>query len=102
MDNKHLIRLARLRNLAARAGRPFDLMRFVEDRGFAHDTLAALMQHENEDLVVLSLEVLAQMKADEAPPPAPMPEPTPVRPPAPSAADERRAALESRYIGRLR
>ncbi len=110
MDNKQLVRLARLRSLAARGGHAFDLMRFVEDRSYAHQTLAELMTLDHEDLVVLALEVLNDLKQADEPAAAPVapaaaaaaavaPGPAPAPGPAVSA---HRAAHESRYVGRLR
>lgn len=107
MDNKHLVRLARLRSAAARAGQPFDLMRFVEQRPYAQGVLGELMTAEDEALVVLALEVLNDLNVAEhaaATAPAARPDPMASPPPAPAsdAASARRAALESRYVGRLR
>jgi len=80
MDQKDLVKLARLRTMAARADHPFDLMRFVEDRSHALRTLNRLMQIDDEPLLVQCLEVLPIVKqwpavarvvpVEDAPPPA--------------------------------
>jgi len=62
MDQKDLVKLARLRTMAARAHHPFDLMRFVEDRTHALRTLNRLMQLDDEALLVQCLEVLPIVK----------------------------------------
>jgi hypothetical protein len=93
MDNKKLLRLARLRSVAAKANLPFDLMRFTDDRDYAAECLRKLMDSSNEELLVLCLEV----KSDMFPPAA---APAPASLPAPKATE--RSAVDQRYVGRLR
>lgn len=93
MDNKKLMRLARLRSLASRAGLPFDLMRFTDDRKYASDCLRKLMDSANEELL-LCLEVKADLL------PAPAPAPVEAAAPAPTAA--KASVGDQRYVGRLR
>ncbi len=96
MEQSTLIKIARLRTLAARKGRAFDVARFAQDRGFAQATLQALMDTDDEDLLLLGLELMqalgmvgADQTAATAPaPPAPPPKPKP--------------EIDTRYVGRLR
>jgi len=94
MDNKKLLRLARLRSVAAKANLPFDLMRFTEDRDYAAECLHKLMDSSNEELLLLCLEV----KSDLFPAPAAAPVPAPLQLPKPAE----RGAADQRYVGRLR
>ena len=94
MDNKKLMRLARLRSLASKAELPFDLMRFTDDRQYASDCLRKLMDSANEELLLLCLEV----KADLLPAPAPVVAAAPA--PVPTAA--KASVGDQRYVGRLR
>ncbi len=50
MDQSTLIKIARLRTLAARKGKPFDVMRFVSDKQFAHQVLTDVMDTDDEDV----------------------------------------------------
>jgi len=112
MDQKHLVKLARLRTMAARASRPFDLIRFVDDQAYAVETLDQLMAGtDDETMTVLCLEVLAIVRPSSTllgTAPAPAPAPAPARAPAPrpdpeeAARQARRAAVDARYVGRLR
>lgn len=102
MEQSTLLKIARLRTLAARKGRAFDVARFATDRAFAEATLHTLMDTDDEDLLVLGLEVMQSLgfvKADQAPPPAAAPVPAP----APkSQPKEGKDEIASRYVGRLR
>jgi len=91
MDNKKLLRLARLRSVAAKANLPFDLMRFTEDRGYAVECLRKLMDSSNDELLLLCLEVQRDM----------FPQPSLVAVPPPPKVIERGAA-DQRYVGKLR
>lgn len=105
MEQSTLLKIARLRTLAARKGRAFDVARFATDRTFAEATLHALMDTEDEDLLVLGLEVMQALgfvKADQATPPAePAPAPTP-KPKDEKDAKGAKSEIASRYVGRLR
>jgi hypothetical protein len=95
MEQHTLLKIARLRTYAARSGRAFDVVRFVQDRAFAESTLRQLLDSDDDALIVQGLELmqaLGMVKLDPAPaPPAP-------EPPAPPAKD----TTADRYIGRLR
>ncbi len=96
MEPQTLLKIARLRTLAARSGKAFDVVRFATDRGFALATLRQLTESDDEGLVVLSLEVmqaLGMIRVDRPEPPA-APEAPPAAPP--------KAGLADRYVGRLR
>lgn len=97
MEQSTLLKIARLRTLAARKGRAFDVARFAQDRGFAQATLQALMDTDDEGLLLLGLEVmqaLGMVGADQAAAAAPAPPAPP--PPKP------KAEIDTRYVGRLR
>ena len=94
MDQQALLKIARLRTLAARSGQAFDVVRFATDRAFAQATLHKLTETDDEALIVLSLEVmqaLGMIQVDRAAPPAPA-----------AAPAERKDGLADRYVGRLR
>jgi hypothetical protein len=96
MEQATLLQIARLRTLAARKGKPFDVARFATDRAFAHATLHALLTTEDEELLVAGLSMLdalgmtAGLTGSEPAPPL-----TPA-PPAPPAV------APGKYVGRLR
>jgi hypothetical protein len=95
MEQNTLLKIARLRTLAARKGHPFDVARFAQDRAFAESTLQQLMNADDEELVLLGLEVmqaLGMVRVDHA---APVPPPAPARKKAAPEPDQR-------YVGRLR
>ncbi|HEU4459882.1 MAG TPA: hypothetical protein VFR90_12225 [Methylibium sp.] len=50
MDQTTLVRMLRLRTLAARKGAPFDVERFAADRGHAKATLKTLLQIDDDEL----------------------------------------------------
>lgn len=100
MEQNTLLKIARLRTLAARKGRAFDVARFAQDRGFAESTLQQLMNADDEDLMVLGLEVmqaLGMIRVDQAAPP-----PAPAAAPAAAAPKKAPAEPDQRYVGRLR
>ena len=100
MDHTTLLKIARLRTLAARHGKAFDVVRFAGDRGFAKQTLSQVMDTDDEALLVAGLELMAAMKmVSSAEAPAPAPAPAPVPRPAAEAPAPRSG---SRYVGRLR
>ena len=98
MEQSTLIKIARLRTMAARHGKAFDVVRFAGDRQFAQATLQSVLDTDDENLMVLGLELMNALKmvtVDSRPVAAavPVPRPAPV-PPAPAEA--------GKYIGRLR
>jgi hypothetical protein len=102
MEQSTLLKIARLRTLAARKGRAFDVARFAQDRAFAEATLHALMDTDDEALLLLGLELmqaLGMVQADQAAPAAP---PAPAAAPAPPPAAKPKTAVDTRYVGRLR
>jgi hypothetical protein len=50
MEQATLLKMARLRTLAARQGKPFDVIRFASEREFAKATLKFLLEHGDEEL----------------------------------------------------
>lgn len=101
MEQNTLLKIARLRTLAARKGRAFDVARFAQDRAFAEATLRTLMDTDDEDLLVLGLEVMQGLglaQADQAAPPPAAAAPAPAPAPKAKPKDE----IASRYVGRLR
>lgn len=100
MDQSTLIKIARLRTLSARKGKAFDVVRFAGDRAFAQETLARVMDTDDEDILLLGLELmqsLGMVQLDAPPPPRPVAV-APVVKPVPKAPAE----PEQRYVGRLR
>ena len=100
MEQSTLIKIARLRTLAARHGKAFDVVRFAGDRQFAQSTLQSVLDTDDENLMVLGLELMDALKMvtlDAKPAPAPAPRPQP-----PAAAPAPAPAAENKYIGRLR
>ncbi|WP_119156904.1 hypothetical protein [Caldimonas tepidiphila] len=95
MDQASLQKIARLRTLAARQGKNFDVVRFATDREFALQTLTAVMDTTDEELLMAGLELMNSLRM--------IPEPQPAAPPA--AAKPAGAPSEpsgGRYVGRLR
>lgn len=97
MEQSTLIKIARLRTLAARQGKAFDVVRFAGDRQFAQATLQSVLDTDDEELVVLGLELMDALKMvtlNQAPAAVPV---------APQqAAQAAQATKASRYVGRLR
>ncbi|MFG6441792.1 hypothetical protein [Roseateles sp. LKC17W] len=96
MEQATLLQIARLRTLAARKGKPFDVARFATDRAFAQATLNALLDSEDEELLVAGLSMLDALgmtagltSSEHTPPPTSAPPP-----PA--------AVAPGKYVGRLR
>ena len=92
MDQNTLMKIARLRTLAARHGKAFDVVKFAEDRSFARQTLTGLMDTGDAELLMAGLELmnaLGMMAAMEGKAPSPAAEPA-----APST--------DQRYVGKLR
>jgi hypothetical protein len=74
MEQATLIKIARLRTLSARHGKPFDVVRFATDAVFARDTLQQVLDTDQEDLLVLGLDVmnaLGMVKVDATVQPRP-------------------------------
>lgn len=59
MDQQTLQKLARLRILAAKEGKAFDLVKFVSDRVYAKDTLTAVLASEQEETLLLGMDVMS-------------------------------------------
>lgn len=100
MDHTTLLKIARVRTLAARHGKAFDVVRFASDRSFAKQTLSQVMDTDDEGLLVAGLELMAAMKmvsSTESPAPAPA-----ARPPAEAPASGSHGRDDGRYVGRLR
>lgn len=97
MEQSTLIKIARLRTLAARQGKAFDVVRFAGDRQFAQATLQSVLDTDDEELVVLGLELMDALKMvtlNQAPAAMPV---------APQqAAQAAQSTKASRYVGRLR
>jgi hypothetical protein len=96
MEQTTLIKIARLRTQAARAGRAFDVVRFAQDRSFAQATLQGLLDTDDEALIVLGLEVMHSLGMVRLDAPAAAPRQA-AAPPAPA-----KEPLADRYVGRLR
>lgn len=100
MDQAMLQKIARLRRLAGQQGKPFDVMRFANEPGYARATLTALLDTEDEETLVVGMALMGAMfPAAPAAPPATAP--APVAKPAPPA-DGKPAGGSQRYVGRLR
>jgi hypothetical protein len=116
MEQATLIKIARLRSMAARQGKAFDVVRFVADRQFAQATLQSVLDTDDENLMVLGLELMDALKMvslDTRPngtPPTTVRTGTPVQSPTaapagPSAGMAGTAAdspQPQKYVGRLR
>ncbi|MBP6763540.1 MAG: hypothetical protein KA141_01010 [Rubrivivax sp.] len=102
MEQSTLIKIARLRTLAARHGKAFDVVRFATDRSFAQDCLTRVLDTDQEDLLLLGLEVMDALGMVRLKPSvvamrttaAPALVPVPAKPPA--------ADRSQQYVGRLR
>ena len=97
VEQSTLIKIARLRTLAARHGKAFDVVRFAGDRQFAQATLQSVLDTDDENLMVLGLELMDALKMVNLEARPEVPPPAPARPAAAPAPD-----LSGRYIGRLR
>ncbi|OOG82534.1 hypothetical protein B0E41_14855, partial [Hydrogenophaga sp. A37] len=65
--------LAKFRKLSGRQGKPFDVMRFVEDAAYARECLALALDTEEEELLLVGLQLQKAMGLNTpatAPPPA--------------------------------
>jgi hypothetical protein len=99
VEQSTLIKIARLRTLAARHGKAFDVVRFAGDRQFAQSTLQTVLDTDDENLMLLGLELMDALKmvtVDARPVQAPAARPA--APPAPAPAPD----VGNKYIGRLR
>ncbi|QKO22336.1 hypothetical protein [Rhodoferax sp. BAB1] len=97
MEQATLLKIAKLRTLAARHGKSFDVVQFAANRTFARETLSALMDTADPDLLVAGLELmdaLGMTASSEGTRPALL------------AADPKTKAeapkTDARYVGRLR
>ena len=106
MEQSTLIKIAKLRTLAARQGKAFDVVRFVGDKAFAQATLIAVLDTEDEALMLLGLELMdalkmVQLSNGAAPPAAAKPSvaAVPSSAPAPPSSPP---STPDRYVGRLR
>lgn len=70
MEHSTLLKIARLRRMAARQGKAFDVVRFATDRQFARDTLTQVLDTDDEQVLALGLELMdaLQMVALDTPP----------------------------------
>jgi hypothetical protein len=96
MDQATLLKIARLRTMAAKAGMPFDVVRFATDQAFARETLANLLNGNDEVLVAAGLELMQRMGLLAPAPAAPTPAAAKAKPAAPPAE------ADKKYVGRLR
>ena len=62
MDQNTLVRMLRLRTLAARKGVPFDVERFAADRPYAKSTLKALLQIDDDALQAACWQTMDMLK----------------------------------------
>ena len=62
MEQPTLVKIAKLRTLAARQGKAFDMVRFVGDRAYAQATLKSVLDSEDEALMLLGLELMDALK----------------------------------------
>jgi hypothetical protein len=102
MEQATLIKIARLRTLSARHGKPFDVVRFATDAVFARDTLQQVLDTDQEDLLVLGLDVmnaLGMVKVDATVQPRPA---ATAAPAVAGAAAGAQAGAQQQYVGRLR
>lgn len=100
MDQGTLLKIAKLRTMASRQGKGFDVVRFASDRAFARETLAAIMDTEDEPLLMAGLELMEALKmtaSDNEPAAVPPTVATATPPPPPTPK-----AIDQRYVGRLR
>lgn len=91
--------LAKFRKLSGRQGRPFDVMRFVEDAAYARECLALTLNTEDEELLLVGLQLQQAMGLSRPTATAP---PTATASPPPPPATEPPATPHNNYIGRLR
>ncbi|MGS5086159.1 hypothetical protein ACVC7V_06585 [Hydrogenophaga sp. A37] len=89
--------LAKFRKLSGRQGKPFDVMRFVEDAAYARECLALALDTEEEELLLVGLQLQKAMGLNT---PATAPPPAATASPPPPA--EPPATPRNTYIGRLR
>ncbi len=107
MDQTTLIKIARLRTLAARKGKAFDVVRFVGDRPYANQVLTDVMDTDEEDVLVLGLQLMQLMGLGAGPTPnEAAASPSTARAErgavAVSKAESAAPGKTERYIGRLR
>lgn len=99
MEQKTLQLIAKLRRLAGRQGKPFDVLKFSEDSGYAQSTLSQLMDTEDEEILVTGLSLQQAMTSL---PTAPSAQEVVVKPDPVSAAPTDVPSGVRSYIGRLR
>ena len=67
MEQRTLQLIAKLRRLAGQHGKPFDVLRFSQDRDYAADTLSGLVDTEDEELIMVGLSLQQAMLTTPAP-----------------------------------
>jgi hypothetical protein len=110
LDSKQMHIVSQLFMAAGKAGHPFDLSRFVNEPGYASETMAKLSLHADaqrndalQSLTAVAMDLLSSVALAYAPAPAataPSPSAaTPANAPAPSPAA---SDIAQKYVGRLR
>jgi hypothetical protein len=96
MEQKTLQLIAKLRRLAGKHGKPFDVLRFSQDSEYAKTTLSDLVDTEDEELILVGLSLQQAMSSSTS---SKVEEVRVAAPPAPAAAP---APGVRSYVGRLR
>lgn len=96
MNQETLILVAKLRRLAARQGKAFDVARFVTDAQFAKTVFDDVLNSDDEEMLLTGLSLMKEMGMTLLAP-ALVPVPTP----APNV-DAPAKTQGKTYIGRLR
>jgi hypothetical protein len=101
MEQTTLLQIARLRTIAARKGKPFDVVRFATDREFSKATLKALLDTDDEDLLLAGLKTMDAMNMTSG---ATRPTALAPTPPAGAVTPEpaARGVDPKKYVGGLR
>ncbi|GAA6141996.1 hypothetical protein [Hydrogenophaga sp. 5NK40-0174] len=111
MEQKTLQLIAKLRRLAGRQGKPFDVLKFSEDSEYAQSTLTGLMDTDDEDVLVTGLSLQQALTSIPSRPETqevrtrtgePLTSSTSPSPAPSSASDTPRSSGARTYNGRLR
>lgn len=102
MDQSTLIKIARLRTLAARQGKAFDVVRFAGERAFAKQVLANVMDTDDENVLVLGLQLMQALGLMETAGPLAPSAASGAAAPAQKVAAPRSPKPDQQYVGRLR
>lgn len=62
MEHSTLLKIARLRRMAARQGKAFDVARFATDPQFARDTLTRVLDTDDAQILMLGLALMDALK----------------------------------------